>query len=75
MTFYSGIPDGYYLKIYDMQNVCHHEFEDHHEGSKICAYFKNVRADVPVHLYFLIIEIIVEIIIIYVFKKKYIVDN
>ena len=41
VKFYPGFPDGYYLDIYDLQNECHHEFEDKHEKSEIYDYFKN----------------------------------
>ena len=35
VKFYSGFPDGYYLDIYDLQNECHHKFEDNHKDSEI----------------------------------------
>ena len=43
VKFYPGFPDGYYLDIYDLQNECHHEFEDKHEKSEIYDYFKNIK--------------------------------
>lgn len=69
VKFYSGIPDGYYLEIYDLYNECHHEFEDNHEDSKIYDYFKNIKADTPIHLKYLIIEIMIELIIIVILEK------
>ena len=57
VTFWGGIPDGYYLKIYN------------HEDSEIFDYFRNIKADIPIHLFYLIIEIIIEIIIVYKIKK------
>lgn len=69
VKFYSGIPDGYYLDIYDLQNECHHEFEDNHENSEIYDYFKNIKADTPIHLKYLIIEIMIELIIIGILEK------
>lgn len=71
IKFYTGIPDGYYLNIYDMQNECNREFEDRHEDSEIYAYFINLKPDKPsfLHLFYLSIEIIFEIFVIYVIIK------
>lgn len=69
VKFYSGFPDGYYLDIYDLQNGCHHKFEDNHEDSEIYDYFKNIKADIPMHLKYLIIEIMIELIIIGILEK------
>lgn len=69
VKFYSGFPDGYYLDIYDLQNECHHKFEDNHEDSEIYDYFKNIKADLPMHLKYLIIEIMIELIIIGILEK------
>lgn len=69
VKFYSGFPDGYYLDIYDLQNECHHKFEDNHEDSEIYDYFKNIKADIPMHLKYLIIEIMIELIIIGILEK------
>lgn len=70
VTFWSGIPDGYYLKIYDKTNQVKKVFEDNHEDSEIYDYFRDVKADIPVHLLYLIIEIIIEIIIFSIIRKK-----
>lgn len=69
VTFWGGIPDGYYLKIYNMNDQVQEEFEDNHEDSEIFDYFRNIKADIPIHLFYLIIEIIIEIIIVYKIKK------
>ena len=69
VKFYPGFPDGYYLDIYDLQNECHHEFEDKHEKSEIYDYFKNIKADTPKHLKYLIIEIMIELSIIGILEK------
>ena len=69
VKFYSGFTDGYYLDIYDLQNECHHKFEDNHEDSEIYDYFKNIKADIPMHLKYLIIEIMIELIIIGILEK------
>ena len=52
-----------------MQNECHHEFEDKHEKSEIYDYFKNIKADTPKHLKYLIIEIMIELSIIGILEK------
>ena len=70
VTFQSGIPDGYYLMIYDENNNMKKVFEDEHEGSEIYHYFDDVKADIPEHLKYLIIELIVEFIIIKALLKK-----
>lgn len=70
ITFQSGIPDGYYLMIYDENNNMKEVFEDQHEGSEIYHYFDNVKADVPEHLKYLIIELIMEFMIIKALIKK-----
>ena len=70
VTFYTGIPDGYYLIVYDNENISKEYFEDNHEDSNIYDYFKNVKADIPQHLKYLVIEIIIECIIIYFLVKK-----
>ena len=57
------------LDIYDLQNECHHEFEDKHEKSEIYDYFKNIKADTPKHLKYLIIEIMIELSIIGILEK------
>lgn len=69
VKFYPGFPDGYYLDIYDLQNECHHEFEDKHEKSEIYDYFKNIKADTPKNLKYLIIEIMIELSIIGILEK------
>ena len=70
VTFQSGIPDGYYLDIYDENNNVKEVFEDNHEDSEIYNYFKDVKADIPKHLKYLIIELIIEFIIIRAITKK-----
>lgn len=70
VTFQSGIPDGYYLMIYDENNNMKKVFEDEHEGSEIYHYFDDVKADIPEHLKYLIIELIFEFVIIRVLIKK-----
>lgn len=75
VTFWTGIPDGYYLNIYNDMYQVERVFEDNHEDSEICDYFRNERADIPKHLYYLIIEIFVEIIIINKIRKKNNVKN
>ena len=75
VTFWGGIPDGYYLKIYNNLNQVQTVFEDNHEDSEIYDYFKNVKADIPIHLFYLIIEIIIEIIIVYKIKKKVVINK
>ena len=75
VTFWGGIPDGYYLKIYNNMNRVQTVFEDNHEDSEIYDYFRDIKADIPSHLFYLIIEIIIEIIIIYKIKKKAVTNN
>ncbi len=75
VTFWGGIPDGYYLKIYNNMNQVQTVFEDNHEDSEIYDYFRDIKADIPSHLFYLIIEIIIEIIIIYKIKKKAVTNN
>ena len=75
ITFWAGIPDGYYLKIYNKNNQIQEKFEDNHEDSEIFDYFRNIKADIPLHLLYLVIEIIIEIIIIYKIKKKAFTNN
>ena len=70
ITFQSGIPDGYYLMIYDENNNVEEVFEDNHEDSEIYHYFDDVKADIPEHLKYLIIELIIEFIIIRALIKK-----
>ena len=64
VTFQSGIPDGYYLMIYDENNNVKKVFEDNHGDSEIYDYFRNEKADIPKHLKYLIIELVIEFIII-----------
>ena len=64
VTFQSGIPDGYYLMIYDENNNVKKVFEDNHGDSEIYDYFINEKADIPEHLKYLIIELVIEFIII-----------
>lgn len=70
VTFQSGIPDGYYLMIYDENNNMKRVFEDEHEGSEIYHYFDDVKADIPEHLKYLIIELIFEFVTIRALIKK-----
>ena len=56
--------------VYDNKNISKEYFEDNHEDSNIYDYFKNVKADIPQHLKYLVIEIIIEFIIIYFLVKK-----
>ena len=44
-----------------MNDQVQEEFEDNHEDSEIFDYFRNIKADIPIHLFYLIIEIIIEI--------------
>lgn len=69
VTFYPGIPDGYYLDIYDSQNECHHKFEDNHEDSQIYDYFRIIKEDKPTHLKYLIFEILIELTIIGILER------
>ena len=55
VTFWGGIPDGYYLKIYNNMNQVQTVFEDNHEDSEIYDYFRDIKADIPSHLFYLII--------------------
>ena len=71
VTFWGGIPDGYYLKVYNNMNQVQTVFEDNHEDSEIYDYFRDIKADIPSHLFYLIIEIIIEIIIIYKKESSY----
>jgi len=64
VTFQSGIPDGYYLDIYDENNQIQSVFEDNHEDSEIYHYFDDVKPDIPEHFKYLILELIIEIYII-----------
>lgn len=75
VTFWEGFPDGYYLKIYNNLNQVQTVFEDKHEFSEIYDYFINVKADIPRHLFYLIIEIIIEIITVYKIGKKVVANN
>ena len=70
VTFQSGIPDGYYLDIYDENNNVKEVFEDNHEDSEIYNYFKDVKADIPEHLKYLIIELFLEFVSIRALTKK-----
>lgn len=70
VIFQSGIPDGYYLDIYDENNNVKEVFEDNHEDSEIYDYFNDVKADIPEHLKYLIIELIIEFVIIRALIKK-----
>lgn len=70
VTFWTGIPDGYYLNIYNNIYQVERVFEDNREDSKICDYFRNERADMPKHLPLLIFEIIIEVIIIKKIRKN-----
>lgn len=73
VRFLAGIPDGYYLDIYNEENQVQRVFADNHEESDIFYYFRNVKADIPQHLIYLVIEIILEgivIVIIQISKKK-----
>ena len=70
VTFQSGIPDGYYLMIYDENNNVKKVFEDNHGDSEIYDYFRNEKADIPKHLKYLIIELVIEFIIIKALIKK-----
>jgi len=70
VTFQSGIPDGYYLDIYDENNNVKEVFEDNHEDSEIYDYFDGVKADMPEHLKYLIIELIIEFIILRALIKR-----
>lgn len=70
VIFQSGIPDGYYLDIYDENNNVKEVFEDNHEDSEIYNYFKDVKADIPKHLKYLIIELFLEFVSIRALTKK-----
>lgn len=70
ITFWTGIPDGYYLNIYNNIYQVERVFDDNHEDSKICDYFRNKKPDIPKHLPYLIIEIFIEIIIIKKIKEN-----
>lgn len=71
VRFFAGIPDGYYLYIYNEKNEVKRVFEDNHEDSEIYDYFRNVKADIPQHLIYLIIEILVELLVIYIVEMFY----
>lgn len=75
ITFWGGIPDGYYLNIYNSMYQVEKVFEDNHEDSEIYDYFRNEKADIPKHLIYLLIEIFVEIIIINKIRKKNSAEN
>ena len=75
VIFWAGIPDGYYLNIYNDMYQVERVFEDNHEDSEIYDYFRDERADIPRHLLYLIIEIFIEIIIINKIRKKNNVKN
>lgn len=64
VTFYVGIPDGYYLILYDTNNETHNFFEDAHEGSQIFHYFNGREPDLSKYMFLLIGECIFEIAII-----------
>ena len=66
--FLAGIPDGYYLDIYNKENQVQRVFEDNHEESDIYDYFRNVKADIPQHLIYLVIEIMFELIVIVIIQ-------
>ena len=70
ITFWTGIPDGYYLNIYNNIYQVERVFDDNHEDSKICDYFRNEKPDIPKHLPYLITEIFIEIIIIKKIKEN-----
>lgn len=64
VTFQSGIPDGYFLEIYNEKNQVQGVFENDHTESEIYDYFNDVKADVPQHLMYLIVLFIVQFIIV-----------
>ena len=71
VRFLAGIPDGYYLDIYNAENQVERVFEDNHENSEIYDYFRNVKADMPQHLIYLIIEILLELLVIFIIEILY----
>ena len=71
VRFLAGIPDGYYLDIYNKENQVQRVFEDNHEESNIYDYFRNVKEDVPQHLIYLTVAIIFELIVIYIVELIY----
>ena len=71
VRFLAGIPDGYYLDIYNEENQEERVFEDNHEDSEIYNYFRNVKADMPQHLIYLIIEILLELLLIFIIEILY----
>lgn len=71
VRFLAGIPYGYYLDIYNEENQVERVFEDNHEDSEIYDYFRNVKADMPQHLIYLIIEILLELLVIFIIEILY----
>lgn len=71
VRFKSGMPDGYYLDIYNEKNQVQSVFEDNHEDSNIFDYFKNMKPDTPKHLKYIIVEILFELIIIFIIEEIY----
>ena len=71
VRFLAGISDGYYLDIYNEDNQINRVFEDNHENSEIYDYFRNVKADMPQHLIYLIIEILLELLVIFIIEILY----
>lgn len=70
VKFYGGIPDGYYLDVYGYNQKNQNYFEDNHEDSIIYDYFKVLKADVPKHLKYLILAMLIEIITIVMVCRK-----
>ena len=70
VIFQSGLPDGYYLDIYDEKNEVKEVFEDNHEDSEIYDYFKDQKSGIPQHLIYLIIELVIEFVIVKSLIKK-----
>lgn len=71
VRFYAGFPDGYYLDIYNEENQIQRVFEDNHKESNIFNYFRNIKPDIPPYLNYLIIEIMIELLVIFMIELLY----
>lgn len=70
VRFRTGFPDGYYLDLYNGVYMVETVFDDNHEDSKICDYFDRVEnSDATKYLFFFIIEILIEVLVIDKLKR------
>lgn len=70
ITYYQTFPDGYKIDIYDDKDEKQEIMEDDYKYTKIEDYFYKVKRDISNTVYILVLSILVEGIVIIIYKWK-----